>query len=124
MLSWFTTIFDVIGKFADQPTNKQLIYLMGLLLFGFISLTLYFYNKHEAEFKRLKEENNSLDNQITSLKLTQDSLYRVIYDIKVEELNKDLRTADSLLRESERIKKSMSPVIKQLNNKIDEINNP
>lgn len=124
MLSWFTTIFDAIGKFADQPTNKQLIYLMGLLLFAFISLTLYFYNKHEVEFKRLKEENNSLDNQITSLKLTQDSLYRVIYDIKVEELNKDLRTADSLLRESERIKKSMSPVIKQLNNKIDEIDNP
>ena len=124
MLTWFTTIFDAIGKFADQPTNKQLIYLMGLLLFAFISLTLYFYNKHEAEFKRLREDNYSLQNQITALKTKEDSLYRVIYDIKVDELNKDLRTADSLLKESEKIKKSMSPVIKQINNKIDEIDNP
>lgn len=124
MLTWFTTIFDAIGKFADQPTNKQLIYLMGLLLFAFISLTLYFYNKHEVEFKRLREDNYSLQNQITALKTTEDSLYRVIYDIKVDELNKDLRIADSLLKESEKIKKSMSPVIKQINNKIDEIDNP
>jgi hypothetical protein len=124
MITWFTTIFDAIGKFADQPTNKQLIYLMGLLLFAFISLTLYFYNKHEVEFKRLREDNYSLQNQITTLKTKEDSLYRVIYDIKVDELNKDLRIADSLLRESEKIKKSMSPVIKQINNKIDEIDNP
>lgn len=124
MLNWFTTIFDAIGKFADQPTNKQLIYLMGLLLFGFISLTLYFYNKHEAEFRRIKEENIFLEAKITEAKNTEDSLYKVIYEIRVEELNRDLNRADSLLKESQRLKQSMNPALTKLNKKIDEIDNP
>lgn len=123
MLTWFTTILDAIGRFADQPTNKQLIYLMGLLLSGFIALTLFFYNKHEGEFKRLRTENATLETTIIYLKSTEDSLYKVIYDIKLEELNKDLRRSDSLLKESQKLKSSMNPVIKKLNKKIDEIDN-
>lgn len=124
MLTWFTTIFDSIGKFADQPSNKQVIYLMGLLLSGFVILTLYFYTKHEAEFKRLRTENTTLQIQVFQLKNTEDSLYKVIYNIKLDELNKDLRIADSLLKQSEKLKYSINPAIKNLNHKLDEIDNP
>lgn len=119
------TVLEIINElkaFTNLSPSKKISYVsMGLVvLFGF--LVVYFYKKHEKEFILLKEELVKKDLLYIKEQAKSDSLKVVIYNMKVEHINKDYLRVDSMLRESEKIRKSINPVIKKINSKINEIN--
>ena len=119
------TILEIINElkaFINLSPSKKISYIsMGLvILFGF--LVVYFYKKHEKEFIILKQEVVKKDSLYIKEQGITDSLKIVIYNIKVEYINRDYLRADSMLKESQKTIKSINPVIKKVNSKINEIN--
>lgn len=82
-------------------------------------LTVYFYKQNEKAHIQIRKDLEKSEEIIQDLITEKDSLYRVIYDIKLQHLAKDLDRSDSLLRESEKIKQSLTPIIKEINKKIE-----
>jgi len=123
MLTWINTILKGVLKFVSLPANKQIIYLLFSIIMVAGSLTIYFYKKNESAHIQIRKELEKSENTILNLSKERDSLYKVIHNIQLQNLIKELDRSDSLLRESERLKNSISPIIKKLNKKIENSNN-
>lgn len=123
MLEWLNSIFDKLKDFSSWTPEQRSNFISISLIVGFICTTVYFYRKHESDFKYLKEELKNKNIIIESNKIEKDSLLYVIYEIKLLTLQKELDKSDSLLKESSKIRKSLNPVINEINTKINEVNN-
>ena len=123
MLEWLNSIFDKLKDFSSWTAEQRNSFISITLIVGFILTTVYFYQKHERDFKELKKELNSKNIIIEANKVEKDSLLIVIYEIKLLTLQKELDKSDSLLKESSKIRKSLNPVINEINTKINEVNN-
>jgi len=123
MLEWLNSIFDKLKDFSSWTAEQRNSFISITLIVGFILTTVYFYQKHERDFKELKKELNSKNIIIEANKVEKDSLLIVIYEIKLLTLQKELDKSDSLLKESSKIRKSLNPIINDINTKINEVNN-
>lgn len=123
MLEWLNSIFDKLKDFSSWTAEQRNNFISITLIVGSILTTVYFYQKHERDFKELKKELNSKNIIIEANKVEKDSLLIVIYEIKLLTLQKELDKSDSLLKESSKIRKSLNPVINDINTKINEVNN-
>ena len=104
MLEWLNSIFDKLKDFSSWTAEQRNSFISITLIVGFILTTVYFYQKHERDFKELKKELNSKNIIIEANKVEKDSLLIVIYEIKLLTLQKELDKSDSLLKESSSFK--------------------
>lgn len=118
-MEYINTILLALSKFVNLPAVKQIIYLMVSIIIIAVWLTVYFYKQNEKAHIQIRKDLEKSEEIIQDLITEKDSLYRVIYDIKLQHLAKDLDRSDSLLRESEKIKQSLTPIIKEINKKIE-----
>lgn len=112
-----------LDEFIKLPAGKQVIYMFSLMVIIMGSITLYFYKKREGDFKKLELKNEAQVIIIERLTDKIDSLHGNIYMIKLEYLEKQLNKSDSLLAESEQLKRSMNPLLKTVNKKLNHIQN-
>lgn len=125
-MEYIKTILSALSKFVNLPANKQIIYIMASTIIVAFWLTIYFYKKNEKvhiELKQKVEQNEKLIENLQREKIAiKDSLYLVIFNLRLGTLAEKLDKSDSLLRESEKLKNSISPLIKKLNKKIENNN--
>lgn len=106
MLDW-TKITEEIHKFVQLPASKQIIFIMlSVILVSFIFNIQGYLNK--------RKENSLRDKQLTEYKILiekdiviKDSLVNVIYTIKLNNFEENLKRSDSLLKESQKLRNSI-----------------
>lgn len=119
MLTYIKLILNSLSKFVNLPDNKKIIYLMSSIIIIAVWLTVFFYKKNERAHIQIRSELERSEQAVQILVKEKDSLYKIIYNIKLDNLKEKLDRSDSLLRESEKIKNSLSPIIKRINKKIE-----
>lgn len=118
-MDYIQSVLSTLSKFVNLPANKQLIYVMASIIIIATWLTVYFYKQNEKAHLAIRRELDKSELIIQTLVKERDSLYGIIYHIKLENLTRELDRSDSLLRESRQIKNSLTPIINKINKKIE-----
>lgn len=106
MINW-TKILEEINKFVSLPASKQIIFIMAtsIVISVLFNISSYYKKKKVDEQKDLQliEYKDIIAKNLT----IKDSLIEVIYSIKLENFENNLKRSDSLLRESQKIRNSI-----------------
>lgn len=121
MLS-FSSIKKEIKAFVNLPANKQVIYLLLVMLL--VCGSVVYSTNRKIDDINVQKDKELLESRITikQLELKLDTCNIEKYNQKIEYLNRDIARGDSLLKNSEQIRNSIKPLIKKINKKIDEVN--
>ncbi len=106
MINW-TKILEEINKFVSLPASKQIIFIMAtsIVISLCFNINSYYKNKKFDGQKDMQiQEYRTIISKSVEIK---DSLVNVIYTIKLENFENNLKRSDSLLRESQKIRNSI-----------------
>ena len=123
MIENIKLFFNGILKIVKLPPQQQVIFLCLLIIFSVSVASIKLYRKTESNNYSIQLERNEYKSTIKQLELKLDSVYILRQQEKEEYLKKEITRMDSLLRESEKIKTSIKPLVKNINKKINEVNN-
>lgn len=90
-------VWSILMQWIKLPVSDRTLVLAAVMILLFTFTTSYFFKKHEQVSNELKAENKTLKFQNDSLKLE-------LFSQKQSNLLLELRRADSLLREANRLR--------------------